>query len=88
MPPGRAARPEDCVLSRARSSFATNAPCVLASERPSHPGDEHRSAKPSYTLTPYASVKAFSAYESEAYAKPFSPQSVPQLFLTMNSPGR
>jgi len=45
--PGRAARPEDGVLSRARSSFGTSAPCVLASERPSHPGDEHRSAKPS-----------------------------------------
>src|SRR5205823_11880767 len=27
----------------------TNAPCVLASERPSHPGDERSSAKPSLT---------------------------------------
>ena len=66
MPPGRAARPEDCVLSRARISFDTNAPCVRPSERPSHPGDGHRSAKPSYTLTPYASVNAFSAYDSDA----------------------
>jgi hypothetical protein len=48
VPPGRAARPEDCVLSRARISLDTNAPCVLASERPSHPGDEHHPANPSY----------------------------------------
>jgi hypothetical protein len=47
VPSGRAARPEDCVLSRARSSFATDAPCVLASERPSHPDDERYSANPS-----------------------------------------
>jgi Pentapeptide repeats (9 copies) len=47
VPPGRAARPEDCVLSRARRSFATSAPCVLASERPSHPDDERHSAKAS-----------------------------------------
>ena len=33
-------------------------------------------------------MNAFSAYESEAYANPLSPQPVPQLFLTMNSPGR
>ena len=33
--------------ARARISFDTNAPCVLASERPSHPGSEHHSAKPS-----------------------------------------
>jgi hypothetical protein len=44
---GRAARPEDGVLSRARSPSATNAPCVLASERPSHPDDERHSDSPS-----------------------------------------
>jgi hypothetical protein len=37
VPPGRAARPE----------AVSSAPCVLASERPSHPGDEQYSAKPS-----------------------------------------
>ena len=47
VPSGRAARPEACVLSRARSSFATNAPCVLASERPSHPAGEHHPTEPS-----------------------------------------
>ena len=46
-PPGYAARPEDCVLSRARISFVTGAPCVFASERSSRPGDEHHSAEPS-----------------------------------------
>jgi hypothetical protein len=30
-----------------RSPVDTRAPCVLASERPSRPGDERRSAKPS-----------------------------------------
>jgi hypothetical protein len=47
--PGRAARPEDGVLSRAhatRPSY-TDTPCVLASERPSHPGNEQHSASPS-----------------------------------------
>jgi hypothetical protein len=29
----------------------TNAPCVLASERPSRPGDERYSAKPFYLTT-------------------------------------
>jgi hypothetical protein len=48
VPPGRAGRPEDGVLSRGGSSFATAAPCVLASERPSQPGSERNSAKPSY----------------------------------------
>jgi len=48
VPSGRAARPEDCVLGRARSYFARNAPCVLPSERPSHPDGEHRSTNPSY----------------------------------------
>ena len=33
--------------SRARITADTSAPCVLASERASHPGDEQRSAKPS-----------------------------------------
>ena len=33
-----------CVLSRPPAASATNTPCVLASERPSHPGDERRSA--------------------------------------------
>jgi len=47
VPPGRAARPEDSVLSRARMPSDTNAPCVLASERPSHPDDERHPAKPS-----------------------------------------
>jgi hypothetical protein len=34
VPQGRAARPEDCVLSRARISY-TGTPCVL-------PGNDHR----------------------------------------------
>ena len=46
VPPGRAARPEDCVLSRADST-TIGTPCVLASERASHPGDERYSAEPS-----------------------------------------
>ena len=37
--PGRAGRRVDCVLGRARSC-ATRTPCVLATRRPSHPGDE------------------------------------------------
>jgi predicted MFS family arabinose efflux permease len=47
VPPGRAARSEDGVLSRARIASDTNAPCVLASERASHPDDERHSANPS-----------------------------------------
>jgi hypothetical protein len=45
-PPGRAARPE-AASSVAPIATAIGAPCVLASERPSHPDDERRSAKPS-----------------------------------------
>jgi hypothetical protein len=41
------ARPEDGVLSRVRISFDTGAPCVLASERPSHPSDERHHPRPS-----------------------------------------
>jgi hypothetical protein len=36
---------------------------------------------------PYASVNASCAYASDAYAKPLSPQPVPQLFRTMNVSG-
>ncbi len=51
VPPGRAARPE-AVSSLAPMLKSIGTPCVLASERPSHPGDEQYSAKPSYrTLT-------------------------------------
>ena len=46
VPPGRAARP-DAASSVAPIATAIGAPCVLASERASHPGDEHHSAKPS-----------------------------------------
>ena len=45
-PPGRAARPE-AASSVAPIATAIGAPCVLASERASHPGDERHSAKPS-----------------------------------------
>ena len=45
-PPGRAARPE-AASSVAPIATAIGAPCVLASERASHPSDERRSAKPS-----------------------------------------
>jgi hypothetical protein len=47
VPSGRAARPEDGVLSRARSKLLRALPCVLASERPPHPDDERHPAKPS-----------------------------------------
>jgi hypothetical protein len=40
-------RREAAILGRARISVNTNATCVLASRRPSHPCDERRSAKPS-----------------------------------------
>jgi len=39
VPPGRTARPE-AVSSVAPRLNSLGAPCVLASERPSHPGDE------------------------------------------------
>jgi hypothetical protein len=39
VPPGRAARPE-AVSSLAPRLTSLGAPCVLASERPSRPGDE------------------------------------------------
>jgi hypothetical protein len=45
--PRRAARPQVCVLSRARISFDTAAPCVLAWERAAHSGNERHSARPS-----------------------------------------
>ena len=44
--PGRAARP-DAASSVAPIASAIEAPCVLASERASHPGNERHSAKPS-----------------------------------------
>jgi hypothetical protein len=43
---GRSARP-DAASSVAPIARAIGAPCVLASERASHPSDEHHSAKPS-----------------------------------------
>jgi len=46
VPPGRAAGPE-AVSSVAPRQKCLGAPCVIASERPSHPGDERGSAKPS-----------------------------------------
>ena len=46
VPPGRAARPE-AASSVTPMLKSIGAPCVLASERPSHPGDEQYSAKPS-----------------------------------------
>ncbi len=46
VPPGRAARPH-AASSVAHVPTGTRAPCVLAWERPSHPGDERYSAKPS-----------------------------------------
>jgi hypothetical protein len=48
VPPGRAEAARCCVLRRVRILFNTNAPCVLASHRPSRPGSERNSAKPSY----------------------------------------
>ena len=45
-PPGRAARPE-AASSVAPIETTIGAPCVLASERPAHPGNERHSAKPS-----------------------------------------
>ena len=39
--------PRGRVLGRARIAPHTNTPCVLASERASHPDDERRSTKPS-----------------------------------------
>ena len=47
VPPGRAGRP-DAASSVAPLAPAIGAPCVLASERPAHPGDERHSTKPSY----------------------------------------
>jgi hypothetical protein len=47
VPSEHAARPE-AVSSVAPRQESLGAPCVLASERPSHPDDERRSAKPSY----------------------------------------
>ena len=44
--PGRAER-RDAASSVAPIATAIGAPCVLASHRPSHPSDEHHSAKPS-----------------------------------------
>jgi hypothetical protein len=46
VPPGRAARPE-AVSSVAPTQESLGAPCVRASERPSHPCNERHSAKPS-----------------------------------------
>src|SRR5438876_2831686 len=46
VPPGRAARPQ-AVSSVAPVPTGTRAPCVLAWEQASHPGDERHSAKPS-----------------------------------------
>ena len=46
VPPGRAARP-DAASSVAPIALAIGAPCVLASERASHPVDERHSANPS-----------------------------------------
>src|SRR6266511_1613235 len=48
VPSGRAARPV-VASSVAPIALAIGAPCVLATERPSHPDDERRSAKPSET---------------------------------------
>ena len=50
VPQGRAARPVDGVLSRARIAADTAAPCVLATERPSHPCDERHYARPSLAV--------------------------------------
>src|SRR5438094_709508 len=46
VPPGRAARPV-AASSVAPIALAIGAPCVLPTERASHPGDEHHSAKTS-----------------------------------------
>ncbi len=46
VPPGRAARP-DAASSVAPIALAIGAPCVLASERASHPADERHPANPS-----------------------------------------
>jgi hypothetical protein len=46
VPPGRAGRP-DAASSVAPIVLTIGAPCVLSSERPSHPGDEDRSPEPS-----------------------------------------
>jgi hypothetical protein len=48
-PPGGAPLAPEAVSSVAPvSNLDTRAPCVRASERTSRPGDERRSAKPSY----------------------------------------
>jgi hypothetical protein len=78
MPPGRAARPE-AASSVAPVVLTTGAPCVLASERPSHPGDERHSAKPSYAclrdFSPLAMASIVS-FES-AFLSVFTTQYVP-----------
>src|SRR5215211_2922509 len=58
------------VLSRARIAADTNAPCVLASERASHPDDERRSAKPSYRVISraYALEKPWSRASATAFS--------------------
>jgi UDP-2-acetamido-3-amino-2,3-dideoxy-glucuronate N-acetyltransferase len=51
VPSGRAARPE-AASSVAPIALLSVAPCVLASERASHPDDERRSAKPALPAEP------------------------------------
>src|SRR6185312_13166098 len=57
VPSDRAARPE-AVSSVAPIALAIDAPCVLASERPSRPDDERRATKPSYANSRF-STSAF-----------------------------
>jgi hypothetical protein len=60
-PPGRAACPE-AASSVAPIASAIGVLCVLASERPSHPGDETRSANPSWaTFAPPPRATSFPA---------------------------
>ncbi len=49
--PGRAGRP-DAASSVAPIATTIGAPCVLASERPAHPGNERHSARPSLPSNP------------------------------------
>ena len=57
-PPERTGSPRCGVLGRPRTSFSTRAPCVLAARRPERPGDEYRSARPSWRCLAAGAVAA------------------------------
>src|SRR5215510_4865534 len=67
VPSGRAARP-DAASSVAPVEVTTGAPCVLASERPSHPDDEQRPAKPSPMRRAFLALLAVAVFVPAAQA--------------------